>query len=982
MLVSNEKTDNDTKIKYEEIGHYLKKISLIDDWFESIIIEQITLNNITASFKYKYGQRGYIIASSKDFRFKSSLYFESEFLNMNIDEFLDHKRKITLNGTLYLNQSELKLYSNLNININDDLDANILINTDANKLTYKLKANKNIKNITHLINIAHLPKEARYWALDAIEMSDASLDNATGYIDFKNIKDAYKNIKIKATLNKLNYAYDTTLDSIHTQKTILEFKNGILFIYPKEAYTYGMYLDKSWLKIDFTQKDEILTLHLLFDGKLNKDLLKVLNRYKIKLPFLQRKGTVTTNLKLVVNLMTIDVNVNGDFFTKKGNFDYLGLNIDIFDTYIKLNNYDVLINNMKAKYKDIATSNVDVRFDAKHSQGTIFFKPELINLGGATLLQDKNPINIIYNISPDNDTISIEKSKWKYNDMIVNVEKTTMPFDLDKLLVKLPTTFVAVENIGSGFVSGVIPVDTMKMKLRADILKFDYAGVKLSQSNTPFNISYNDKLHISSHSNILFSMNNYEFDISNINADIDTNSLHLNNANFLSTDGLLAMQVNAFYNTKNNTGIISLNNLKIENKNQLLYTKDKALFSFTMIKNNIKINSRDLGLEFNTTDSGWDAKIDSLNKIYRDSNILKKFKLQKGKISFYKKSNEESVRFNAIIKYPYKLLIEDNIPVENYKIKGIFSSKKSFLKINDKVKIKISDKIKININDSIINTPALISIFNDINISSNSKNSKSIILDALNSSLDLGNNRHILSDEIHLQHDNDITTAQLEHQKGFAGFKLDNEKMHLYGENFGDKFMEKLFSLSKFKGGNLNFSMNGNITDYDGLFYITDTIIVDYKMLNNILAFVNTVPSLATFSLPGYSKSGLKVTSAYMNFNAKNSVFNISDFFLDSQEIDILGSGIANIPKDEIDVTLNLKTDLGSSISKIPLVGYIILGEDTVSTTMSITGKLSDPDVKSLIAQDILVAPINIVKRALLLPYDLLQTKKDINSSK
>ena len=52
------------------------------------------------------------------------------------------------------------------------------------------------------------------------------------------------------------------------------------------------------------------------------------------------------------------------------------------------------------------------------------------------------------------------------------------------------------------------------------------------------------------------------------------------------------------------------------------------------------------------------------------------------------------------------------------------------------------------------------------------------------------------------------------------------------------------FSLSKFKGGNLNFSMNGNITDYDGLFYITDTIIVDYKMLNNILAFVNTVPSL------------------------------------------------------------------------------------------------------------------------------------------
>ena len=60
-----------------------------------------------------------------------------------------------------------------------------------------------------------------------------------------------------------------------------------------------MYLDKSWLKIDFTQKDEILTLHLLFDGKLNKDLLKVLNRYKIKLPFLQRKkGQLLQTLNL------------------------------------------------------------------------------------------------------------------------------------------------------------------------------------------------------------------------------------------------------------------------------------------------------------------------------------------------------------------------------------------------------------------------------------------------------------------------------------------------------------------------------------------------------------------------------------------------------------------------------------------------------------------------------------------------------------
>ena len=233
-----------------------------------------------------------------------------------------------------------------------------------------------------------------------------------------------------------------------------------------------------------------------------------------------------------------------------------------------------------------------------------------------------------------------------------------------------------------------------------------------------------------------------------------------------------------------------------------------------------------------------------------------------------------------------------------------------------------------------------------------------------------------------LQYQHSITTAQLEHKNGHAGFKLEKKDIHLYGENFNDKFMENLFSLSKFKGGKLNFSMNGTIDNYDGLFYIKDTTIIDYKMLNNILAFINTVPSLVTFSLPGYSKSGLNINSAYMNFNAKNSVFEISDFFLDTKEIDILGGGVADLNKDKIDITLNLKTDLGSSLSKIPLVGHILLGEDnTISTTMEITGKLTNPDVKSLIAKDIAVAPINIVKRALLLPYDLIKSISDTNES-
>ena len=983
ISVIKKESTSDTEIDHKNINKYLKSLSLASNWFESVLIEKININDISASFKYKDGERGFIIASSPDFHFNGSIYYESNFLNMEVNEFKDSKREISLNGSLFFNPKEIELSSVFNLNINNDLDAKVLIHTDKQRLEYKLIGNREIKDITHLINIANLPKEARYWALDAIEMSHATIDSANGFIEFDKLDEAYKNIHIKTTVNKMNYTYDKNLDSIHTEKTLLEFKNGVLFIYPKEAYSYGMFLDKSWLKIDFSKKEEILTLHLLFDGMINKDMLTILSNYKIDLPFLQRKGKVATNLTLTVNLITIDIDTRGDFFSKKANFDYLGLNIDVFDAYIKLNNHDVEINNMKAKYKDIATAEVDVVFNAKASEGTVSFEAEYIGLNNGALLLDKNPIKIVYNISPNNDTINMAKSRWRYDDFILHLDKVSVPFDLDKLLVKLPATFFEIDGIASGFVAGNIPIDTMKLDLRTDILKLNYKGLELSQSNTPLNISYDDTLVVSPVSNILFNIDGSEFDLNNAVLDIGAHSINLKHANLLSTDGLISTEIDAFYNTKNGTGILGLQDLNIQKNDNLFYSKDKLILSFESLEESINIHSEELDSKLIIEDDGWSAELNSLAKISDDSKLLAKFKLSQGKVQLHKKNSEKSIDLRANILYPYKLLIQDNTPIQNYKIKGKISSKKSSIDINEKINIKVNDNIAINVKDSGINMPEVLNLLRDINGSSNKEDDKHILLDASSSYLYIGNKRKIISDRMSLQYKNNITTAQLEHKNGHAGFKLEKKDIHLYGENFNDEFMENLFSLGDFKGGKLNFSMNGTIENYDGLFHITDTAITDYKMINNILAFVNTVPSLATFSLPGYSKSGLKVKSAYMNFNAKSSVFSISDFFLDSKEIDILGGGVADLNRDKIDVTLNLKTDLGSSVSKIPLVGYILLGDDnTISTTMKITGKLTNPNVKSLIAKDIAVAPINIVTRALLLPYDLLKSIKDTNKSK
>jgi hypothetical protein len=151
---------------------------------------------------------------------------------------------------------------------------------------------------------------------------------------------------------------------------------------------------------------------------------------------------------------------------------------------------------------------------------------------------------------------------------------------------------------------------------------------------------------------------------------------------------------------------------------------------------------------------------------------------------------------------------------------------------------------------------------------------------------------------------------------------------------------------------------------------VENTILKDYKVLNNVLAFVNTVPSLATFSLPNYNRQGLPVKEGYAHFTYDHNVVHVDNFTLNSPEMKILGEGKADMKSLTLNGALTLKTDLGSVLGKVPMVGYILLGDDgSLSTTLTLSGKLDDPKVDTAIAKEIVTAPFNILKRTLVYPF-------------
>ena len=972
-------SQSDKPLEYKKIENYINKISLFDHWLESINIKNIIFNEVKVQFKYKAGNGGFIKASSPNFSFESDLKFKSKQLLIYINKLSHFSSKTSIIGDIVLDTNLMQITSALNFLIDDKINFTLFTHANNKNLLYKIKSTQNIKNISPIVDIFNLNPSIRYWIIDAIDMSSVTINSAYGWIDYNNLDNAYKNIYVNATVNDLHYTYDKKLDAIHTDHTDLVFKDGILYIYPKEAYSYGFYLDKSWLKIDFSDKEVSLTLKLLFDAQLNNDMLYLLNRYNIDLPFTQNSGTVTTKLNLVIALRRLDIDAKGSFKIKKGNFNYLGVDLDVYDSIISLNNQKIYTNNMLVKYSNIATSILNLKLNTKKNTGKVKLKLNTINLTEQKLSL-KKPLNLTYNISPIEDTIEIDDSYWNLHGDDVNVSSSIIPFSYESLQAKFPSTHIDINNLASGNISGDLSLKQEHYNLDIDLHKFTYKNIDLLQKNSAINLDIKNNIYtIQSKEKIKFMFNNSIHTLDKSIIELNNKILDIKYSG-IAIDNTFSTLFNGKYNLKNKNGYLNLLNLKLYNDDlgDIFTSKNSIKLDIRSNDKDYLISSNKLDSQLIVSDKYWKLKLNALSKLSNDSSLLQDYLLNNGSFSVYKTFDDNKIKFTAKILYPHSLLLVNNNQINNYKIQGVFhtKTKTTNLNINNKIELKIDDKIDIKMRNIGINLQEIRVLLKNLK-SKEQKQNKKIVLSADNSYIFLNKDRNIISDKIKLEYFNKLLTVSLIHKLGSANFVLDGDNYYLYGENFNDKFMQNLLSESKFIGGDMNFSLTGKSNQFKGFLHLNNTTILKFNVINNVLAFVNTIPSLVTFSLPSYNKNGLAVDSAYMNFDTQDTIiFNIKDLLIDSKEMKIIGRGEANIDKNNLNMQLNLKTDLGSAVSKIPVVGYIFLGNDTVSTSLKVTGELNNPKVKTQVAKDIVVAPLNIIKRTLLLPSHLLNNKK------
>jgi hypothetical protein len=979
--IDENKNDNDTQLSIEEVDEIIKSLFTFKIIFEKVLIEELHVGSVSGSFKYVENGNGFLKLSSDEFVLDSTLFFEEELLNIHIDSLKDEKYKISLDGNVILNtKNKTELNSKLHLNFNNEAKLVIYLNSGLYTLRYKIETTEDIKSIKGIVDTFAPDFEAKYWVYDAIEAKGLQVVDAHGWFKYKKTQDAIKNLYVKAIAKELNYKYDEKLAAIDTKYTDLIFKNSQLYIYPRDAYTYNMFLDKSWLKIDFSQENFFINLSLDFTGKLNQDILDLLSHYGVDLPLIQTKGKLKTDLQLDINLNNLDVEAHGTFYTNNSWIKYLGMDIHAFKTKVELDNTKVKVTNMYAEYDDLLKSHLDINFDASKGTGVVDFRVDDAELKilGVKLAKHKEPLRATYTISNKQDYIYVEKSRWEFDNDIFDVDAMKLPFYMQSVSTVIPPTRVESEGIISAIVAGEVFFKPIKANLDLDIVSLKYYNTTLNQQQLDLNVNYaNSKTIIQTDDDVSLktAKDIYEikkgFNIAVENGRLNVNDMRLFVGNFLKSN------ISMFYNLNKNSGYINLENIDVSNDtfHEIFKKNDSTRLSVKNVKDEFIIESKEYGVRYILNDYEWRVRVDSIAKIAQKSSILKRYFVDNGSFRMGKKYNENHIKYFFKTDYKYTFLVKDNEPVTKYYISGRISTKNDSVKINvnDKVQISIEDTVKIRTKKAGLFLNQITAFLADLEQSEdeNATSKLEIDFDAQDSYVYISKKRHAISDNINFIYKNDELVATLKHKKGLATFKYNDGNFSLDGKGFNDEFMNELFALTDMKGGSLGFSISGPVKEYGGVVYVRDSTMIDYKVLNNVLAFINTVPALVTFSLPGYNQKGLHVDRLYFDFKYKDDVYDITGIAIDSKELKITGKGKASIKNNTIDMDVTLKTDIGSSVSKIPVVGYILLGKDTVSTTLKLDGRLDDPTVHTNVSKEIIVAPWNIIKRTITYPMQL-----------
>ncbi len=204
--------------------------------------------------------------------------------------------------------------------------------------------------------------------------------------------------------------------------------------------------------------------------------------------------------------------------------------------------------------------------------------------------------------------------------------------------------------------------------------------------------------------------------------------------------------------------------------------------------------------------------------------------------------------------------------------------------------------------------------------------------------------------------------------------------------NFSGDYINTILQKDFVEGG--LFTLIGSFENqvFNGELKFQNTSLKNLTLMQNMVNLINTIPSLIVFRNPHLGANGYQIKTGSIVFGITKEYLGLEKIDLIGKTLDVAGNGVIELDTNKLDLNLEVSTikALSNVLSKIPIVGYLILGkEGKVTTNVNVKGTLDNPKTKVTLAADIIQAPFKILRR-IFTPIDIIvdEIKKNIESKR
>jgi len=156
-------------------------------------------------------------------------------------------------------------------------------------------------------------------------------------------------------------------------------------------------------------------------------------------------------------------------------------------------------------------------------------------------------------------------------------------------------------------------------------------------------------------------------------------------------------------------------------------------------------------------------------------------------------------------------------------------------------------------------------------------------------------------------------------------------------------------------------------------------ILKSFKAYSKTRTFIKNDKKLSQLQDLGFGISGFKIKEGKITYHILKEKVIFDSIYIKGDIATIVGKGTLDMRTKKLNINLGIQTvrKLGKIVGSLPLIGYILMGEDnSITFGLKIKGTLANPKVETSAAKELLMLPFDLIKRTLQSPAHIINSEK------